>query len=158
MVCLQLGSNKGDRLQALQIAIKALKETFQIVDKSAVYQTAAWGNTNQQDFYNQLVLVETKRSPYSVLRFCQNVENQMGRERKDKWGPRIIDIDIIYYDKKVIYSPTLKIPHEYMHARRFILIPLLDMKNKWTHPLLGKTIQELLASCNDKSEVKQLKS
>ncbi len=158
MVCLQLGSNMGDREKMLKGAILVLEEKLEVVQKGAIYVTEAWGNTAQDDFYNQLILVDTLYSPYELLKFTQGVEERLGRERDVKWGPRIIDIDIIYYDEKVIYSPVLKIPHEFMHLRRFILEPLNDMKTNWIHPIIGDNVIGLLEKCIDKSEVKRLKN
>ena len=156
MICIQLGSNKGDRLKKLLHATRLLEEKVQITKKGAVYISKAWGNTNQQDFYNQVLLVETTLNPYELLRFSQGIEEKIGREKVEKWGPRAIDIDIIFYDSKVIYSPTFQLPHAYMCERNFVLTPLAELETTWIHPLKEMGIPMLLKNCTDKSEVKRL--
>jgi len=156
MVCVQLGSNKGDRRAKLQEAISRIEKLGKIVRLSSIYETAAWGKTDQESFYNQLLLLETTINPFALLRHTQEIELLMGRVKAEKWGPRIIDIDIIYYDQKVIYSPALKIPHELFTDRRFILEPLTEISKKWKHPLYGYNVPELLEQCPDKTRVKRI--
>lgn len=140
----------------LKFALELLEEKVQIRKKGAVYISKAWGKTDQKDFYNQLLLVETELNPYSLLRFTQATELKIGREKKEKWGPRIIDIDIIYYGSKVIYSPSLQIPHAFMSDRKFVLGPLAQLDIEWIHPLKKIGIPALLEKCADNSEVKRL--
>ena len=156
MICIQLGSNKGDRLAMLQQAKSQLEEKTRIVKEGDIFVTEAWGVEDQQNFYNQLILVEGELNPYELLRFTQSIELQIGREKSVKWGPRIIDIDIIYYDNKVIYSPELCIPHKHMNERKFILEPLLELDKTWVHPVEKMGIVALLERCKDKGKVKRL--
>lgn len=156
MICIQLGANIAKRREALRQAELLLSDKVDILHKSDIYETEAWGMKNQASFYNQLLLGKTQLDPFSLLAFAQNIEKEMGRVKNVKWGPRIIDIDIIFFGQKVIYSPHLKIPHAYMAERRFILQPLKDMTAEWEHPLLKQSIEELMRNCIDNSEVKRL--
>lgn len=158
MVCLQLGSNKGDRKEVIDQALEAIEDKMEIILKGAIYLTEAWGKLDQQDFYNQLIIVKTNYNPYRLLNFLKEIEKSLGRKKVEKWGPRIIDIDIVFYGQKIIYSPSLKIPHEFMHKRRFILEPLDDLKIEWFHPIIGQDIEGLLKNCQDTSKVKRLKN
>lgn len=156
MVCIQLGSNVGKRRDTLNKAKEELLIGVEIISEGSVYETEAWGVKNQNAFYNQLILVKTELSPFALLKMTQNIEQKMGRVKDKKWGPRIIDIDIIYYGSKVIYSPTLKIPHEFMSQRNFVLKPLLEIAPAWYHPLFRKNVTELSKICKDNSEVKRI--
>src|ERR1044071_8642758 len=142
---LLLGSNLGDRLANLD---EAKRQLGNIVATSSVYETAAWGNTNQGSFLNQVVQINAKLYPEDLLKKIQDIEIGMGRRRVEKWGPRIIDIDILFYKDLVINTPDLVIPHPEIQNRRFTLIPLLELTNM-VHPVLKKTISELLDECND---------
>ena len=142
---LLLGSNLGDRLANLD---EAKRQLGNIVATSSVYETAAWGNTNQGSFLNQVVQINAKLYPEDLLKKIQDIEIGMGRRRVEKWGPRIIDIDILFYKDLVINTPDLVIPHPEIQNRRFTLVPLLELTNM-VHPVLKKTISELLDECND---------
>ncbi|HEX8061510.1 MAG TPA: 2-amino-4-hydroxy-6-hydroxymethyldihydropteridine diphosphokinase [Cyclobacteriaceae bacterium] len=151
-IFLLLGSNMGDRLANLE---EAKTQLGGVVRSSSVYVTAAWGNTAQPEFYNQVVEVHSKFSPGELLKRNQQIEIAMGRKRDVKWGPRIIDIDILFYNDDIINTQTLTIPHPEIRNRRFTLVPLLELTNK-VHPVLGKTISELLGECNDPLPVTRL--
>ncbi len=153
-ICIQLGSNIGDRAQHLKDATSALSSHFSLIESSPVYETEAWGLKDQQAFYNQLLIFESTESPYAIHQRCISIEEQMGRQRDLRWGPRIIDLDIIFYSNKIIFSPKLQIPHLRMQDRRFVLKPLVDIAKSWIHPVLGKSAEQLLQDCNDNSEVK----
>ena len=155
MVCLQLGSNKGDRRAALEDAILKLSAIVEIASKSSIYETAAWGKTDQRNFYNQLLLVKTNINPFKLLRKTQELEIKMGRLKKEKWGERLIDIDIIYYYQKVIYSPTLNIPHILFADRKFVMEPLVEISSDWVDPVTKLTAKHLLEKCEDITEVKR---
>ncbi len=156
MICIQLGSNKEDRLAILRNAKSMLLNKLRIINEGDIFVTSAWGIVDQPDFYNQLILMESELNPYELVRFTQKVELDLGRVRGKKWGPRIIDIDIIYYDNKVIYSPELCIPHKHMNERKFILEPLLELDKTWVHPVEKMGIVALLERCKDKGKVKRL--
>lgn len=154
-IILQLGSNKGDRSLNLQQAMKEIALECTIEHVSSIYETEAWGETVQKDYYNQLIKIHTKLNPYALLAYCQKIENKMGRKREMKWGARIIDLDIIIYGNKIIFSPELIIPHQHMHQRRFILEPLIEFET-WIHPIINKSNIMLLKECEDKSQVNRI--
>lgn len=153
-VCIQLGSNIGKRAEHLKSAQKLLSENMTLENSSSIYETEAWGMKNQMPFYNQILIFRTNQSPYFLLKMCQKIEDIMGRSRDLHWGPRIIDLDIIFYSNKIIFSPELKIPHPWMQDRRFVLKPLVDIAKTWIHPIFGISAEQLLADCKDNSEVK----
>ncbi|WP_338152739.1 2-amino-4-hydroxy-6-hydroxymethyldihydropteridine diphosphokinase [Rufibacter ruber] len=124
--------------------------------KSKLYETAAWGLEDQPDFLNQALIFETDLSPEEVLYATQKVEQDLGRERKIKWGARVIDIDILFYGQEILNLPQLQIPHPQLHLRRFVLAPLAEIAPTWEHPVLKKTVVELLKDCPDTLEVRLL--
>ncbi len=128
---LSLGSNLGDRLENLIQALKRIKEEGNLIIRvSSVYETRPLGKTNQPDFLNLVAEVKTKLSPFLFLALLQRIENEMGRVRKEKWGPRIIDIDLIFYEDLEIESPELTLPHPLFKERAFVLIPLMEVLPK----------------------------
>jgi 2-amino-4-hydroxy-6-hydroxymethyldihydropteridine diphosphokinase len=154
---LLLGSNVGDRLGYLDIAIKKIGEQAGNVSAaSSLYETAPWGNTDQNSFINQAILIETNLSPEILLKTILDIEMQIGRKRLEKWGPRIIDIDILYYDDLVISEDDLKVPHPYMQDRRFSLVPLNEISPAWVHPVFHKTASQMLDDNKDEAAVLQL--
>jgi len=120
---------------------------------SEIYETAPWGVTDQDDFLNQALISSCSLSPTEVLDNIHLIENKMGRLRTEKWGPRIIDIDLIFYGEEIIENPNLKIPHPQLRNRNFVLKPLMDICPNKRHPLLGKTVKDLALSCTDTGEV-----
>jgi 2-amino-4-hydroxy-6-hydroxymethyldihydropteridine diphosphokinase len=122
---------------------------------SSLYETAAWGNTNQPTFYNQAICVETTLEPENLLARLLTIEIDMGRVREEKYGPRTIDLDILMVNDIVLDSPTLTIPHPQLHNRRFALLPLIEIAPTLLHPVLDKTIQELLLNCPDTLDVQK---
>ena len=147
---LLLGSNLGERTMHLQSAIENIAQIVgDIIRFSIVYETAPWGNPDQQNFLNQALLIKTELSPYELLEQILEIEKKLGRIRAEKWGPRIIDIDILYYNEDIVYKHDLKIPHPFLQDRRFSLIALNDISPAWVHPLLKKTVKEMLEECTD---------
>ena len=142
-VYLGLGSNLQNPADQIKRAINMIDDSPQTFnfDHAPFYQSKAWGNTDQPDFINTAVKFKTSLTPNQVIQFCQEIETMMGRKRYEKWGPRIIDIDLLLYDDLVLDTPDLKIPHPYLHERAFVLKPLLDLNPKLTHPLLNKTLE-----------------
>jgi len=151
---LLLGSNVGDRLGYLEKARFYIeKRAGKILDSSSLYETAAWGITDQPSFINQALLIETEIKPDMLLPILLDIEKLLGRERMEKWGPRIIDVDILYYDDVVMNVDYLKIPHPFLQERRFSLVPLNEISPAWIHPVLKLSVSEMLNNCKDISEV-----
>ncbi|MFT3822482.1 MAG: 2-amino-4-hydroxy-6-hydroxymethyldihydropteridine diphosphokinase [Chitinophagaceae bacterium] len=152
-VYLLTGGNIGNRKQNLQQAALLLEQFGTIEQKSGLYQTAAWGKTDQPAFLNQVLLLHTTLSPTLLLEKVLATELTMGRMRMEKYGPRIIDIDILFYNDEVIDLPALTVPHPQLPNRRFVLAPLNEIAPHLVHPVLHKTISQLLEECPDELEV-----
>ncbi|WP_044171906.1 2-amino-4-hydroxy-6-hydroxymethyldihydropteridine diphosphokinase [Flectobacillus major] len=154
-VYLSLGSNLGKREENLQKAIYKIEEKIgSIISISNIYETAPWGNLNQAGFLNLILSVTLQNAnPIDILADLQKIEHDLGRIRTEKWGERIIDIDIIYWDSLLLNHPRLTIPHPFMHDRKFVLVPLADIAPAFKHPVFGKTTLELLTLCTDTGEV-----
>lgn len=147
---LLLGGNQGDRTFFLLSAATLLEHRVGTVNgKSRIYETAAWGLEDQPAFLNQLIQINTALSPTALLAQINLIEKELGRERKIKWGARVIDIDILYYDQEVIELPDLVVPHPRLQDRRFALMPLVELAPFFVHPIFQKTNQTLLAECPD---------
>ncbi|MES2429706.1 MAG: 2-amino-4-hydroxy-6-hydroxymethyldihydropteridine diphosphokinase [Bacteroidota bacterium] len=155
-VYILLGSNMGDPEKKLLQAQKNIKKYIgKIIRLSSIYQTAAWGKTDQPDFLNQVIVVETKLSPQETIKTILSIEKEMGRIRTIKNAPRIIDIDILFYNKDLINHENLIVPHPEIQNRRFVLAPLNELSPNMKHPSLKKTIHYLLTICPDKLNVKK---
>jgi 2-amino-4-hydroxy-6-hydroxymethyldihydropteridine diphosphokinase len=140
-VYLLLGSNLGNREEILEKAIVLLRtEVGGIKAQSQYYHTAPWGVTNQPDFINLALAISTSLSPLEVIQKTQSIENQLGRVRKEKWGARLIDIDIIFYGTEILDLPNLKVPHPLMQERDFVLTPLAEIAPEFIHPVLLKSV------------------
>lgn len=123
---------------------------------SHLYETAAWGNTDQKSFYNQVIKVKTKLTAFELIDVLLDIEIQMGRKRLEKWGPRKIDLDILFYDEAIIDVPGLAIPHPQIENRKFVLEPLVELAPDFIHPSFNKSISLLLEKCQDPLQVKML--
>ncbi|MEJ8757175.1 2-amino-4-hydroxy-6-hydroxymethyldihydropteridine diphosphokinase [Pontibacter sp. H259] len=153
---LLLGGNLGDRILYLQQARESITaQVGSITQASAIYETAAWGKTDQPSFLNQVLEVATGLTPEQVLQIINQIEHDLGRERLEHWGARVIDIDILFYDDLVQQSQRLTIPHPQLHLRRFTLLPLHELAPDLQHPVLNKSITQLLEHCPDALEVKK---
>ena len=148
IVYLALGSNLGDRLANLKQAIASLSPQMEVKAKSRVYETPPWGYTEQPMFLNQVVKVSTYLEPELLLKHLKRLEVALGRVPSFQNGPRLIDIDILFYDDRVLNTPSLTIPHPQMNERAFVLMPLNDIAPALAHPAIGKTVSEMLASCD----------
>lgn len=154
---LLLGTNQGDRLQNLLVARERLEITIgRIIKASSVYETAAWGKTDQNDFFNQVICFLTELTPAELLNAILEIELSMGRIRSERWGPRIMDIDILLFGDVVVQSEVLTIPHPAMHLRRFTLVPLAEIAGERLHPQLGESINTLLEKCPDELGVRSV--
>ena len=143
VVYLALGSNMGNRAANLKEAIASLAPQMEVKAKSAVYETEPWGYEEQEKFLNQAVRVETYLKPEPLLKHLKRLEVALGRKESFQNGPRLIDIDILFYDDLVMYSPSLNIPHAHLHERAFVLVPLMDIASDLVHPVKKKSIREL---------------
>lgn len=151
------GGNLGAREKNLSTAAELLeKYCGKIVRSSSIYETAAWGKTDQPNFLNQVIEIETKLDPEQLMQEILKIEHEMGRVRKEKYGPRIIDIDILFFNDETIQQQDLTIPHPQLQNRRFVLIPLKEIAPDLRHPVLHKTISELLENCTDELNVNKI--
>lgn len=144
-VYLGLGSNLGDREENLEKAINALNDfdEINVTNRSRVLETEPYGKTDQPEFMNMCVEIETRMSPLSLLETVLGIEHSLGRVREEVWGPRIIDIDILLYEDLELELDDLSIPHKEMHKRSFVLEPLAEIAPHMKHPTLDKTVLEL---------------
>ncbi|MQY78743.1 MAG: 2-amino-4-hydroxy-6-hydroxymethyldihydropteridine diphosphokinase [Bacteroidetes bacterium] len=156
-VYLLLGSNMGDRQRFLKEAARLLQEQAgRILERSSIYETEPWGFTSKDIFLNQVLLAETSLNPYELLKVIKAIETKLGRIGKNqRYIPRCIDIDILFYNDEVYFSDDLVIPHPRLHDRMFTLVPLNEIAPDYLHPILKKTIRELVNLCTDKLMVKK---
>lgn len=146
-VYIGIGSNLGNREQNCLKAIALLTENnITVTKQSSLYETEPWGVKDQPGFINMAAEAEADFTPEHLLEILKDIEKEMGRKETHRWGPRTIDLDILLYNDLVINTPELTIPHNLMHEREFMLRPLSEIAPDAIHPVLGKTIKELLAS------------
>lgn len=156
-VFLLLGSNLGNRESNLSRAVDSIsQEAGEVLQQSFLYETAAWGKTDQPAFYNQAVEIETDLQPEKLLRTLKSIEQKTGRTSAEKWSARVIDIDIIFYGNEIYKSETLIIPHAFIQDRKFVLEPLNEIAADFLHPVLNLSVRELLARCADELKVTKL--
>lgn len=154
---LLLGSNLGDRRLHLQEAADLLQACCgKISRRSSIYETAAWGKEDQPPFLNQVVELETRLEAPALMKKILELEKQMGRRRREKFGPRTIDIDILFFENEIHLEEELRIPHPALPGRRFALVPLAELAPGFIHPELHKPVSDLLNTCTDPLRVRQL--
>jgi dihydroneopterin aldolase/2-amino-4-hydroxy-6-hydroxymethyldihydropteridine diphosphokinase len=151
-VYLSLGSNMGDRECNLEESIRQISKFAVIKKSSSIYETEPWGLKDQPRFLNQVILVETKLAPKELLSHLITIEQKMGRKKTVLYGPRLIDLDILFYDDLMMKTPDLIIPHPHITERAFVLVPLAEIAPNMIHSQHNKTIRKLLKDV-DKSSV-----
>ncbi|HSC36084.1 MAG TPA: 2-amino-4-hydroxy-6-hydroxymethyldihydropteridine diphosphokinase [Thermodesulfobacteriota bacterium] len=155
-VFISIGSNLGDRVRNCRKALEYIGGLDEILRVSSVYETEPVGNKDQPPFINCAAEIETALPPQELLKHLQEIEDKLGRIRGDRWGPRVIDIDIIFYDDLIIDSEELQIPHVSAHARRFVLEPVTEIAPGKVHPGFGVTVRELCERLEDGQPVKKV--
>lgn len=154
---LLIGGNLGNRLQHLAKARSLIHQRCgNIIKTSSLYETAAWGELQQAAFLNQVLMIHTLLSARGLLTCLLTAEQKMGRVRKQKSGPRTIDIDLLFFNDAKIEAPGLEVPHPRLHQRRFVLEPMNEIAPDLVHPVLNKTISQLLGDCKDELAVQKL--
>jgi len=154
-VYLGLGSNLGSKLENLKEAETYIEKFIgEIQQRSSYYKTAPWGLTDQNEFINSVVKIETFHNPRIVLSLIEKIEYTIGRTPTVKWGDRIIDIDILFYGDRRLESKKLVIPHPHIQERNFVLVPMKEINHMFMHPILQKTIEELYLASSDQSAVR----
>ncbi|MBS1600158.1 MAG: 2-amino-4-hydroxy-6-hydroxymethyldihydropteridine diphosphokinase [Bacteroidetes bacterium] len=156
-IYLLIGGNEGNRFSYLKQAITNI-EIFcgELLKTSSIYETAPWGKTDQDLFLNQALLIQSALDPVSTMNTVLEIEKKMGRKRIEKYGSRIIDIDILFFNNEIVNIPQLKIPHPEIQNRRFVLTPMNEIAPTFMHPVLRKTVHELLEECPDQLAVKKI--
>ncbi|HEX9510333.1 MAG TPA: 2-amino-4-hydroxy-6-hydroxymethyldihydropteridine diphosphokinase [Puia sp.] len=154
---LLIGGNEGNRRVQLAKACESIEGAgCRILRRSSLYETAPWGKTDQNDFLNQALQIQTSLDAPVLMDTLLEIEETMGRRRLEKYGSRIIDIDMLFFNEEIIHFPRLIIPHPEIQNRRFALVPMEEIAPEYRHPVLRQSIRELLAICPDKLEVRRL--
>jgi len=159
-IFLSLGSNLGNREESLSLAEKKIERLAgTIIQRSGIYESEPWGFESEHAFLNNVIEMSSEYSPGELLKILNTIEQMIGRQQKTTAGyaSRIIDIDILLYNHLIIDQPHLKVPHQHLHKRKFVLIPLAEIVPGLVHPVFKKSILELLKSCDDQGEVKKYK-
>ncbi len=143
-IFLGLGANVGDKKKNLEEAIEKLREKIINIKISKFYETNPWGFVSQDKFLNAAIQGKTFLTPLELLNFVKSIEKKVGRVERFKWGPREIDIDILFYDDLIYKDESLVIPHPFIQERKFVLDPLMDLDPDFVHPVTKKTIREIL--------------
>ena len=153
-IYLGLGSNLDDRQRNLERALQALAPSVHLIAASPLYETAPWGYEHQPSFLNQVAQAETSLLPLDLLKYLKDIEARLGRQPTIRYGPRLIDLDLLLYDDLLLEAPGLQIPHPRMHERAFVLAPLADLAPDLVHPVLGRTVRDLLAGLDQSGVVR----
>ena len=155
-VFLGLGSNQGKKIQNCEQAIGEilkLEEGGLLLSRSSWYYSEPWGKEDQDWFVNGVIQIRTELSPDELLVKCKEIEQRFGSTKREKWGPRVIDIDILFYDDLSRVLPDVEIPHPRISERNFVLVPLAEIAPQVVHPVLKKPIKELLDRSPDRKKI-----
>lgn len=153
-VFLSLGGNLGNTQEIFEACYPMIENKVGVIlQQSSLYRTAAWGLQDQADFTNQVILVETTLNPHTILIEIQAIEKALGRERTITWGPRTLDLDILFIDQQIIQTTDLQVPHPHIQDRKFVLIPMEEIAGNFKHPVLHKSMIELLRETTDETSV-----
>lgn len=155
-IFLLLGSNLGLPATLAEAVERIEQATGWVVARSSLYRSAAWGMEDQPDFLNQVLEIDSPHSPEDLLKILLAIEEKMGRTRAMKWGPRLIDIDLLFYKSEIRNNSFLQLPHPGIPHRRFTLLPLSEIAGEFIHPVLNKTVNTLLAECEDTLRVERV--
>ncbi|MEA3327584.1 MAG: 2-amino-4-hydroxy-6-hydroxymethyldihydropteridine diphosphokinase [Chloroflexota bacterium] len=142
-IYLALGTNLGDRRCNLLIARESLPPYVHVKKASSIYATPPWGYTDQPEFFNQVLEVQTTLEPIPLLGYLKIIETQLGRQKTFRYGPRLIDLDILFYGRRIVSTKKLQIPHPHLQDRAFVLVPLNEIAPDIVHPILKKSVADL---------------
>lgn len=158
IVYIALGSNVGDRINNLRNAVGYLLENnaIDLIQSSSVYESLPYGNHNQQNFYNAVIKIRTSLLPLELFYLLKKTELKVGRQLRERWGPREIDLDILFYDDLILSDDILTLPHKGIHLRDFVLLPLVELDKNFVHPLLRISLTELLNRVKDRTIISKL--
>jgi len=154
-VFIGLGSNQGEKIKICEQTIKEILSQTEglLLSRSSWYYSEPWGNEDQDWFVNGVIQIKTELRPDELLTKFKKIEKRLGRTNREKWGPRFIDIDILFYDDLFLESPEIEIPHPRIWERNFVLIPFAEIASQFVHPVFKKTIKELLRTSSDRKKV-----
>jgi 2-amino-4-hydroxy-6-hydroxymethyldihydropteridine diphosphokinase len=150
-----IGSNRGNRKENCETAVKiiAAHKNTAIIKKSSLYETEAWGEESQDNFINYVAEIKTGKNVFNFFSLLQQTENKIGKQKEGFWGPRNIDIDLLFFGQEIINEPELKVPHPFLHLRRFVIEPLSEIAPDFIHPIINQSIKVLLKNLTDTKKV-----
>ena len=153
-----IGSNLGDKARNCREAMERIGAAGEnkLVGRSSLYRTEPWGNEEQDWFVNAVIAIRTSFDPDGLLQHLKNVEEQLKKKKEERWGPRNIDLDILFFNDEILKTPGLTVPHPFLHLRRFVLVPLQEICPDFIHPQLKLSVGELLERTNDEKKVTAL--